>query len=121
LGVYVGVLRRRDLQEALRSDREHDTGPLAKSGSIQRADIFTTGPGYAVTRPYMETGPVGDKQFDKYVLVDTSAIIDGRIADITQTGFIDGTLLVPRFVLNELQHIADSPDGLRRARGRRGL
>src|SRR5205823_13773702 len=60
-------------------------------------------------------------QSDKYVLVDTSAIIDGRIADITQTGFIDGTLLVPRFVLNELQHIADSADPLRRARGRRGL
>jgi uncharacterized protein YacL len=53
--------------------------------------------------------------------MDTSAIIDGRIADITKTGFVDGTLLVPRFVLNELQHIADSPDALRRARGRRGL
>ncbi|MCL4458672.1 MAG: PIN domain nuclease [Chloroflexi bacterium] len=55
------------------------------------------------------------------VLIDTSAIIDGRIADISQTGFIGGTLMVPRFVLNELQHIADSPDALRRNRGRRGL
>ena len=55
------------------------------------------------------------------ILVDTSAIIDGRIADITQTGFISGTLIVPRFVLKELQHIADSPDALRRNRGRRGL
>lgn len=55
------------------------------------------------------------------LLVDTSAIIDGRIADITQTGFLHGTLVVPRFVLNELQHIADSADSLRRARGRRGL
>lgn len=55
------------------------------------------------------------------VLVDTSAIIDGRIADISQTGFVSGTLLVPRFVLDELQHIADSPDTLRRNRGRRGL
>ncbi|HEX9412388.1 MAG TPA: PIN domain-containing protein [Ktedonobacterales bacterium] len=55
------------------------------------------------------------------VLVDTSAIIDGRIADISQTGFIAGTLIVPRFVLEELQHIADSSDSLRRNRGRRGL
>jgi uncharacterized protein YacL len=58
---------------------------------------------------------------DRPVLLDTSVIIDGRIADISQTGFISGTMLVPRFVLNELQHIADSPDALRRNRGRRGL
>ena len=55
------------------------------------------------------------------VILDTSAIIDGRIADISQTGFISGPLIVPRFVLNELQHIADSADALRRNRGRRGL
>jgi uncharacterized protein YacL len=55
------------------------------------------------------------------VLLDTSAIIDGRIADISTTGFINGELIVPRFVLDELQHIADSPDVLRRNRGRRGL
>lgn len=55
------------------------------------------------------------------ILLDTSAIIDGRIADISQTGFISGTLVVPRFVLNELQHIADSADTMRRNRGRRGL
>lgn len=54
-------------------------------------------------------------------LVDTSVIIDGRIADIVQSGFIEGTLLVPRFVLKELQNIADSSDVLRRAKGRRGL
>ena len=58
---------------------------------------------------------------DNYVLLDTSVIIDGRIADISRTGFISGTMLIPRFVLNELQHIADSPDMLRRNRGRRGL
>lgn len=55
------------------------------------------------------------------VLLDTSVIIDGRIADISRTGFIGETMLVPRFVLNELQHIADSSDPLRRNRGRRGL
>jgi uncharacterized protein YacL len=58
---------------------------------------------------------------ERYILLDTSVIIDGRIADVSQTGFIFGTLLVPRFVLNELQHIADSADVLRRNRGRRGL
>ena len=58
---------------------------------------------------------------ERPVLLDTSVIIDGRIADISQTGFIAGTMLVPRFVLNELQYIADSPDSLRRNRGRRGL
>jgi uncharacterized protein YacL len=55
------------------------------------------------------------------ILVDTSAIIDGRIADISETGFISGMLVVPRFVLEELQHIADSADSMRRNRGRRGL
>jgi len=55
------------------------------------------------------------------VILDTSAIIDGRIADISQTGFLPGPLVVPRFVLSEVQHIADSPDALRRNRGRRGL
>jgi len=55
------------------------------------------------------------------VVVDTSAVIDGRIVDIVATGFILGTLVVPRFVLDELQRIADSPDAMRRNRGRRGL
>ncbi len=55
------------------------------------------------------------------VLLDTSVIIDGRIADIVRTGFLRGPLLVPRFILNELQYIADSDDPIRRNRGRRGL
>ena len=54
-------------------------------------------------------------------LLDTSVIIDGRIADIAETGFLDGTLIVPKFILEELQYIADSADDLRRSRGRRGL
>jgi uncharacterized protein YacL len=58
---------------------------------------------------------------EQFVVLDTSVIIDGRIADIIQTGFIDDVILIPRFVLNELQHIADSADTLRRNRGRRGL
>ncbi len=55
------------------------------------------------------------------IILDTSAVIDGRMADIVQTGFIMATLVVPRFVLDELRYVADSPDALRRNRGRRGL
>ena len=55
------------------------------------------------------------------IVVDTSAIIDGRIAELGQTGFLQGTLLIPGFVLDELRHIADSSDSMRRTRGRRGL
>jgi len=55
------------------------------------------------------------------ILVDSSVIIDGRIADIAKTGFIMGTLLVPRFILNEIQHVSDSSDQSRRKRGRHGL
>jgi uncharacterized protein YacL len=58
---------------------------------------------------------------NRTILLDTSVIIDGRVADIAKTGFLPGTLLIPRFVLNELQYVADSPDGLRRQRGRRGM
>jgi uncharacterized protein YacL len=58
---------------------------------------------------------------NRTILLDTSVIIDGRVADIAKTGFLPGTLLIPRFVLNELQYIADSADGLRRQRGRRGM
>jgi uncharacterized protein YacL len=74
----------------------------------------------------MFSGRLGREGFaraasEKVVLLDTSVIIDGRIADVSRTGFIDGTMMIPRFVLAELQHIADSPDSLRRNRGRRGL
>ncbi len=54
-------------------------------------------------------------------ILDTSVIIDGRIADICETSFVDGTLVIPQFVLRELQLVADSADSLKRARGRRGL
>ena len=57
----------------------------------------------------------------RYKILDTSVIIDGRIADICETGFLDGTLVVPQFVLKELQLVADSADSLKRNRGRRGL
>jgi len=58
---------------------------------------------------------------ENHKILDTSVIIDGRIADVVETGFIDGTLVVPQFVLRELQYIADSPDAMKRNRGRKGL
>lgn len=61
------------------------------------------------------------KGYEEHKILDTSVIIDGRIADICKTGFIEGTLVIPEFVLEELQHIADSSDLLKRNRGRRGL
>jgi uncharacterized protein YacL len=57
----------------------------------------------------------------RYKILDTSVIIDGRIADLCDTGFIDGTLVIPQFVLKELQLVADSGDSMKRNRGRRGL
>jgi uncharacterized protein YacL len=68
-----------------------------------------------------EEAEVSGLQDSRRILVDTSAIIDGRIADIARTGFISGHLLIPRFVLNELQYVSDSADNLRRQRGRRGM
>jgi uncharacterized protein YacL len=65
---------------------------------------------------FRDTGPE-----KRYRILDTSVIIDGRIADICETGFLDGTLVVPQFVLKELQLVADSSDALKRNRGRRGL
>ena len=62
-----------------------------------------------------------DGLISRTILMDTSVIIDGRILDIARTGFLSGTLMIPHFVLNELQYIADSADGLRRQRGRRGM
>jgi uncharacterized protein YacL len=60
-------------------------------------------------------------QSENKKILDTSVIIDGRIADITETGFVEGALIIPQFVLNELQHIADSSDSIKRTRGKRGL
>ncbi len=66
--------------------------------------------------PTAQKGPTGRQK-----VLDTSVIIDGRIYDICNADFIEGTLIAPQFVLNELQHIADSTDPLKKARGRRGL
>lgn len=69
----------------------------------------------------VKAGPLGDRLYSSNKLLDTSVIIDGRIMDILSTGFLDGRMVVPNFVLEELQKLSDSSDGLKRAKGRRGL
>jgi uncharacterized protein YacL len=86
----------------------------------KRADLVAAAEAVGLfRRPAPDEGEARDGE--PHIVVDTSAIIDGRIAEIVESGFIYGTLVVPRFVLDELQHIADSSDTLRRNRGRRGL
>jgi uncharacterized protein YacL len=92
-GIAIFVMRQTDLSTLIRL-------PAAKSSEDESSSAQPT---------------------SRTVLLDTSVIIDGRIADIARTGFLVGTLLIPRFVLNELQFIADSSDNLRRQRGRRGI
>jgi uncharacterized protein YacL len=81
--------------------------------------------GMKIGRDFQGRGPAGPARIssggsnDK--ILDTSVIIEGRIADLCETGFIEGTFIIPQFILHELQHIADSSDSLKRARGRRGL
>ncbi len=87
----------------------------------RQTDIANILGGIASQRESGGGAPASWGQSNRTILLDTSVIIDGRVADIAKTGFLPGTLLIPRFVLNELQYIANSPDGLRRARGRRGM
>ncbi|WP_019414573.1 PIN/TRAM domain-containing protein [Paenisporosarcina sp. TG20] len=82
--------------------------------------LFSAGRATADKKKFDDNNPQALQQAS-YKLLDTSVIIDGRISDISATGFIEGVLVVPQFVLTELQHIADSSDTLKRTRGRRGL
>ena len=84
----------------------------ATAGAVKRNDLSAFAQGVRGVRR---------STADARVLLDTSIIIDGRIADVVRSGFVRGTLIVPKFVLAELQYFNDSPDGSRRERGRRGL
>ena len=99
LGIVLFVTRRKDLQNLFHNFK----------GGSDNAD------------PNADSSGGAGLKDARRILVDTSAIIDGRIADIARTGFIPGRLLIPRFVLNELQYVSDSADNLRRQRGRRGM
>jgi uncharacterized protein YacL len=87
----------------------------------KREDLTAAAEAMGLFRRAPAAGDRPERTGEPHIVVDTSAIIDGRIAEIVESGFIYGTLVIPRFVLDELQHIADSSDTLRRNRGRRGL
>uniref|UniRef100_UPI003A94EB19 PIN/TRAM domain-containing protein n=1 Tax=Phascolarctobacterium succinatutens TaxID=626940 RepID=UPI003A94EB19 len=89
-------------------------------------EFFNRIPTRKPVKPVDETksvleGPLGDRLYSSNKLLDTSVIIDGRVMDIMAAGFLDGQLVVPNFVLEELQKLADSSDNMKRAKGRRGL
>jgi uncharacterized protein YacL len=100
LGITIAVIRQGDLKDAF---------SFVTTRRGQRSSSSSQG------------GTPAKWQQEKSILIDTSVIIDGRIADIARTGFVPGNLVIPRFVLNELQYIADSAESLRRQRGRRGM
>lgn len=102
---FVGVVLFGYLFAVLLSSRQDDIFAMFKGGG-EKAGL---------------KGKSGAGDSARKILVDTSAIIDGRIVDIASTGFLGGDLVIPRFVLNELQFVSDSSDSLRRQRGRRGL
>ncbi len=108
LGITLTIRKRKDL-----------TGVFDFIQKITKA--VSKAPEQAIAAKGKQSAAAADMKSQQYKLLDTSVIIDGRIADICDTGFIEGTLLIPVFVLEELQHIADSSDALKRTRGRRGL
>ncbi|MBD8033579.1 MULTISPECIES: PIN/TRAM domain-containing protein [Solibacillus] len=90
-------------------------------GFSKRDELMQIFTGKSTKKRINEASEKEAQEQEQYKLLDTSVIIDGRIADISETGFVEGILVVPQFVLTELQHIADSSDTLKRTRGRRGL
>ena len=113
-GLWLGVRRERDMRTIFPGLE----APAHSNGSAIGSTIGTNGVGWTGKADKVKTQK---SSRNGNILVDTSAIIDGRIADLSITGFLEGSLVVPRFVLDELRHIADSSDPLRRSRGRRGL
>ena len=119
LGIHIVMRKQKEIGELF--------GKMLKLKKKPREKL----PEYAEGQPVAKAEPIVPAMpaaaygsYDSLVgckLLDTSVIIDGRIADICSTGFLDGKLLIPVFVLEELQHIADSADALKRVRGRRGL
>jgi uncharacterized protein YacL len=118
---FVGAVVFSFLGVAIAIQRKNDIAHLFQTGFIPRRSREREREREEERNREREKEHIPQLQPVTQILLDTSTIIDGRIADISQTGFISGTLVVPRFVLNELQHIADSADTMRRNRGRRGL
>jgi len=127
LGVKITIKKRKEITGSFDFIKE-----ILRNREVDKAQKETKEPEKIVEEPKKEENPPVERakvnlvklKEDKdknYKLLDTNVIIDGRIADICNTGFLEGTILIPVFVLEELQYIADSSDTLRRVRGRRGL
>lgn len=124
LGIHIVIRKQKEIGELFGKMMKIKKKPREKQGEepVQAVAQPMSTQVQTVSVPPTPAGGYGS--YDSMVgckLLDTSVIIDGRIADICSTGFLDGKLLIPVFVLEELQHIADSADALKRVRGRRGL
>ena len=104
LGVVIGTRKGKDVIAAINRMREEYVARREEASQTKPSSHKGGGSGGSIPK-----------------ILDTSVIIDGRIADIMKTGFLEGNIIIPDFVLVELRHIADSSDNLKRARGRRGL
>ena len=127
LGVRLTIKKRKEItgsfdfiKEILRN-REAAKAAAKEQEKIPEAPAAPQEPPPPAEKAKVNLVKLQEDKDKNYKLLDTNVIIDGRIADICKTGFLEGTLLIPVFVLEELQYIADSPDTLRRVRGRRGL
>jgi len=126
LGVRITIKKRKEItgsfdfiKEILRN--REIAKENAKSHEEKPPEVPAQDESPPVERAKVNLVKLKENKNKNYKLLDTNVIIDGRIADICKTGFLEGTLLIPVFVLEELQYIADSSDTLRRVRGRRGL
>ncbi len=129
------ILKAREMERAAKklAKNKNDDVETDSDSEVKVEDVTTTVENpiaevEEVTRPKVSLVKVKKPKLEaenqanpNYKLLDTNVIIDGRIADICKTGFLEGKILIPVFVLEELQYIADSSDSLRRVRGRRGL
>ena len=137
LGIHLTIKKRKELagsfefvprvlKDVLRSrDSEKKSKPKTEQAEILTENIsaenFVQANEISNADQKVSLLKVTPNKNKNYKILDTNVIIDGRISDICKTGFLEGTMLIPVFVLEELQHIADSPQSLRRVRGRRGL
>ena len=127
------ILKAREMERAAKKISKNQTEEVEPNSDVKVEEtVIVENPvveeNSEVTRPKVSLIKVKKPKIDaenqpnkNYKLLDTNVIIDGRIADICKTGFLEGKILIPVFVLEELQYIADSSDSLRRVRGRRGL
>lgn len=131
LGFYIFSNKSAEIMEMLtrfpqvRRSESTDTAITDDTQSDKEAhesDLSTHSEGHDMyTDALLSLRQAADEAYQPYKILDTSVIIDGRILDVLKAGFIEGVIVVPNFVLKELQYIADSADSLKRVRGRRGL